>query len=133
MAPCAGRLIHRLLFSHGNYVKLLLMTLQQSLDRSMIASSQQAVRRTPLHQSLDKPLVSRGVGAVEKVRFSEGPKKNEIVSTVHSFDDTNAAIKHRNAINGDQFQTSFYSAKVKYLMVSVQPKPQDHPSINLFA
>lgn len=107
--------------------------LQQSLDRSMIASSQQAVTRTPSYQSMDKPLVSRGVEAVDKVRFSEGPKKSAIISTVHSFDDTNAAIKHRNAVSGNQLQTSFYSAKVKYLMVSVQPKPQDHPSINLFA
>ena len=109
------------------------MILQQSLDRSMIATSQQAVRRAPLHQSMDKPLVSRAVEAVEPVRFVEGINKNELVSTAQSFENTNAAIQHRNAVNGSQLQTSFYSAKVKYLMVSVQPKPQDHSSINLFA
>lgn len=109
------------------------MILQQSLDRSVISSSQQVVSRTPFHQSTDKTLVSRGVGDVEPVRFAEGPKKNATVPTVQFFEDTNAAINHRNAVNGSQLQTSFYSAKVKYILVSVQPKPQDHSSINLFA
>ena len=109
------------------------MILQQSVDRPMTTNSQQAVRQTQFAQSMDTPQVARGVGAVEKVRFVDGPKKNEIVSRLHSFDDTNSAIEHRNSVSGSQLQTSFYSAKMKYLMVSVQPKPQEHSSINLFA
>ena len=109
------------------------MISQPNFDRSAFASSQYAVRPVRFNQFMDKPIVSRGVESVEPVRFAEGSKSNQLFSLIHSFNDTNAAIKYQNLMASGQLLTSFYSAKMKYVMVSVQSKSQEHPNVNLFA
>lgn len=102
-------------------------------DSTRMTLARELIRSQDTNLRSDNFIIERDAIEVEKTYPSYRPVDHYRPQNNDLFSFGTTTIEALTDHNSESLHTSFQSAKMKYLIVSVQPKPSQHDKLNLFA